>query len=199
MFLAKMTFNNNQWCKPSGSYGKLVSTPPYAYFYESDNGFGWEEWNFNPIRIHEDGYSYGFLQAVNNNHLIRGRTYNDVVLFTDFNGSPYIVAYLKKLDTLGFAQGGIARTHFQNIGHINSMRLDVIAVGGNIAAFNADYNSCINMKFLVSDNNIRILWGNFPNPDLKINATSKSFKDIFDISNTTLENRIKTKLTAIGI
>lgn len=190
MYLAKMTFNNNLWFKPSGYFGKLVSNPPHGSFYECDKGFGWEEWNFSPNRTLEDGYSYGFIQAVHYDDSLRGCTYNDVFLFTNFNNATYIIAYLKKLETLKISEGTSARTYFQNTGHVNSMRGDVSDVEGDIATFVNDLNLCINVKFDRSESNIKILWGNYPNDKLKINAVNKNFKKIFDISNDRLLRKI---------
>lgn len=74
--IARLTFNMNDWTYPSGWEGKSKTTS-----YESENGYGHEEWIFDFSKI-IDGYKYGFLEPINKNFKkYEDKTFN-IYLFT---------------------------------------------------------------------------------------------------------------------
>jgi hypothetical protein len=176
MYLAKMTFNENQWIHPSGRNKKRVSNN-FVQFYEDTYGFGWEEWNFSPLRV-KNNFHYGFLQAIHSNIELRNKTYCDVILFTQILNSFYIIGFIQKLYALSFNESRIAR---EELSHENLMKEDIIKVKGNLIQFQNDFNSSVNCKF---ENykyilNIENLERTKFNPDSKQN----SFKDLFEVKN----------------
>lgn len=141
MYLAKVSFNNNNWEKPSGLYGKCKSFFKGIYF-EWQNGFAWEEWNFSKSRILDDGYKYGFLQAVHNDDTLRKKTYKDIVLFTTFctegkNHQNHIIGNIKELETLTYDASRIAREILNQNEMLIHMEHDVKEVDGNTVIFNS--------------------------------------------------------------
>ena len=57
-YITRLTWNSNNWNLPSGFSNKSVKNENY----ETDSGFGWEEWLFNSNYV-LDGYQYGFIQC----------------------------------------------------------------------------------------------------------------------------------------
>jgi hypothetical protein len=176
MYLAKMTFNENQWIKPSGRNKKLESNN-FVQFYEDSYGFGWEEWNFSPFRV-KNNFHYGFLQAIHSNSELRNKTYSDVILFTQILNSYYIIGIIEKLYALSFNESRLAR---EELSHEKLMKEDIKNINGNVIQFQNDFNSSINCKF----ENYKYFFDieNYDNtkfnPDLKQN----SFKDLFEVLN----------------
>jgi len=57
-YFARICWNLERWCKPSGPYGKSTNQDTYEYNY----GFGHEEWLLDTSKL-LDGYHYAHLQA----------------------------------------------------------------------------------------------------------------------------------------
>ncbi len=181
MYIAKLSYNSNNWTKPSGKNGKLVSNN-FVQFYESENGFGWEEWNFSSERMYNNE-RYGFIQAIHNNDSNRRKNFENVFLFTQINNFFYIVAYFEEITSLGFAE---SREFKSLIGHSIEMKNDVAKIKGNLKQFDRDINLSINFKF----KNCTFLYDENKLDQLKFTPLTgqNSFKDIFQIKN---EKKIK--------
>jgi hypothetical protein len=193
MYLAKVSFNNNNWKKPSGLYGKCKSFFKGIYF-EWQNGFAWEEWNFSKSRILEDGYQYGFLQAVHNDDNLRNKSFKDVVLFTTVctegeNPKYYILGHIQELETLSYNMSRIAREKLGENGVLVKMGNDVTEINGNKKTFDDNLNSCINIRY--KKEHIKLLWGKVDSSILQINLNGNfSFKEIFETTKKTDEKII---------
>ncbi len=94
--LARICWNKENWKFPSGSQGKSVSVDAY----ESDKGFGHEEWLFDKSRIIES-YHFAFLQPLylkSNKH--DNKVYN-ISLFTINNlNKRYYVGEIKNVESI---------------------------------------------------------------------------------------------------
>lgn len=89
--ISKICYNQKNWTKPSGSYGK--SPDPKSY--ETKSGFGHEEWLFDKSKI-INGYHYGFLQSLNlkgDKHV--NKNYN-IYVYTSYQRKKYLVGNIKK-------------------------------------------------------------------------------------------------------
>ncbi|MEX1013643.1 MAG: hypothetical protein WDZ80_00595 [Candidatus Paceibacterota bacterium] len=62
-YFTRICYNSDGWRRPSGPEGKSTSKESF----EGITGFGMEEWLFAE-ELNTDGYQYGFLQGVNQNH-----------------------------------------------------------------------------------------------------------------------------------
>ena len=88
--IAKVCFNNKDWAKPSGTFGKSLDTKSY----ETKIGFGHEEWLFDKSKT-INGFHYGFLQPLN---LITDKHVNQVYtisLYTIFNNKKFFIGKIK--------------------------------------------------------------------------------------------------------
>ncbi len=63
-FFTRLTPNQNNWQKPSGSTGKCRAANSANRLYEEVNHFGWEEWLFEDYHAGKE-ICVGFLQAFN--------------------------------------------------------------------------------------------------------------------------------------
>ena len=190
MHLIKMSFNQNNWEKPSGLDCKCRSYFKGVY-YEWQNSFAWEEWNLSKSRILEDGYQYGFVQAVHNDDKLRNKLFTDVVLFTSVctDGEipkNFIIGQIKELETLSYNASRIAREKLNQNGVLLQMENEVKEVNGNTVAFSNNINTCINIRY--KPENIKLLWGKVNSSILQINLNGNfSFKDIFLLKKNTEE------------
>jgi hypothetical protein len=144
MHIAKVSFNTNGWKTPSGLEGKLLNNN-YVGFFERNNGFGWEEWNFNQDRL-IDKYYYGFLQGINNTDVLRGKLFANICLFTQHqNLQYYFVGYIRNVKALSFAGASIIR---KSLGQYRGeMENNLRTVNANVRTFNNEYNSSINCSY----------------------------------------------------
>ena len=199
MFFARVSFNRNSWKRPSGRLGKCSTGIVFPEYYEFLNRFGWEEWNASEDRCH-GGYQYGFLQAINSKDDLRGRIFEDIILFTR-ECSPqhnidcfYIVGFIKKLETLTFIQGNQYR---DIVGNFNKMREDIISVEANLQTFNNDFNTCINMRYLLN-NESGYFWDRVPKTDLIFPFGNEfSFGNLHGLINKNFERRVFEKINEI--
>jgi hypothetical protein len=191
MYIAKLTYNSNNWIKPSGSNGKLISNN-FVQFYESENGFGWEEWNFSPSRIFNNTH-YGFIQAVHNDDNFRRKTFNNLLLYTQLNNFYYAVAFFEEIKTLGFHESKEIKNE---IAHSYQMKIDISDVKGNLTQFEKDINLSINFKY----DKCNYLFNEKLLDKLKFNppVNQNTFKKIFEVTNEKkimqLQNIIESNL-----
>lgn len=72
--IARLCWNSNGWEHPSGPEGKSTNQN-----YESDNGYGHEEWLLDRSKIYSDGYHYAFLEPLRKTTFIGTK---DIHLYT---------------------------------------------------------------------------------------------------------------------
>ena len=104
MYMTRLTSNQNNWDKPSGSNGKcgLIKKSPY----EGEFGFGWEEWLLNDYHNPSqqlEGYCYGFIQAFHKKNKAK-RILQRVYLYTkvcvDKNTFDFYLGSIDNLEVL---------------------------------------------------------------------------------------------------
>lgn len=150
--LARICWNEHQWQRPSGIYGKSKSS---ADSHEKEKGYGYEEWLFD-LDKQIDGYHYGFLQAFNKG-MHEGKTY-DVSLYSICDEGNqvakryYHIGRIHKLEVLTDAQKEQAHQYYLEQGWFAQMEQDLQVIGVN--GFDFDYvkkNNLLNLRFKVSD------------------------------------------------
>jgi hypothetical protein len=98
----RLTPNENNWKKPSGTNGKCRSTDSTKPLYEQTHGFGWEEWLFQD---YHDGKEtcLGFLQAFNGKNKTV-KSVDEIHLYTRIcasrNPKHIYIGYLKDVKVL---------------------------------------------------------------------------------------------------
>ena len=98
MKYARLTYNSNNYLKPSGILGKSNSKNTF----EGRNKFGWEEWLFNDAFTF-DGYRFGFIQAFQNR---APGIYNHIWLYNFNNNTKEfcVVACINEIEKLTESQ-----------------------------------------------------------------------------------------------
>lgn len=129
--ITRITWNTNNWRRPSGLEGKSV----YDWTYEANNAFGHEEWLFDRT-TNIDGYHYGFLQSLNlksNKHV--GKTYS-ITLFTINNlRKIYLVGEIKNIECISKEESTRVYEIYAKKGWIDRMARDLQVVNANVGAF----------------------------------------------------------------
>ena len=128
--LARMTFNTEGWCMPSGPYGKSKDKSSH----EVRNGFGHEEWLCDTDK-QVDGYHYAFLEPIYK--FADKGTYEDRI----FNLRLYTIhGETKDRDWVGLIRNAEVLTpakaeqiwdYYKAQGWLDQMREDIEAIGGN--------------------------------------------------------------------
>lgn len=133
-YMTRICWNDNDWKYPSGRSGKS-SNPGF----ESDNGYGHEEWLFDRDKV-VDGYHYGFLEALHKGDTHTGKTYN-LRLFSIHSGhngrKNYYVGEIESVECVSFEQSLAAYQVYKEHGWLQEMRDQVRAVGGNADALDS--------------------------------------------------------------
>jgi hypothetical protein len=97
MIKARLSFNTNNWLKPSGLIGKSKSKSTF----ECLNGFGFEEWLFNKSFVFKDEnekqWNFGYIEGIHKNYK-QGDEKKPLQLFTinAQNKKRYIVAEIRE-------------------------------------------------------------------------------------------------------
>ena len=88
MIISRLSFNTNNWVKPSGLIGKSSSESTFEFKY----GFGFEEWLFNEAYclIEENGerWNFGYIEGIHRNYQ-KGDENNSLQLYTIDSISKY--------------------------------------------------------------------------------------------------------------
>lgn len=142
--IARICWNTQEWKRPSGSKGKSqVNTS-----YENKYGFGHEEWLLDFSRVMPDGYHYGFLEALNvpsGKHI--GQTY-DIHLFTITpNKEKIYVGCLHNAIAIDEDKSRSVFANYKKMGWLKEMKEDVLAVGGQVKHFKAEWMFNVKFKF----------------------------------------------------
>ena len=148
--IARLTWNENVWSKPSGPKKKHESEDNFT----SQYGYGHEEWLFSHRFIFEN-YSYGFIEgAFRKKESDHGRSF-DVMLYTISKAQGwYFVGEIDDCEILDQDEADRATKFFLETGMINEMVRDVEAVGGNPTFISSQINgsrSLFNVRFKTSD------------------------------------------------
>lgn len=119
--MARITWNTNQWIKPSGRNGK--STNPS---FEFTHGFGHEEWLFDGDKILE-GYKYGFLEPIHKHRLTYEGKVFDLSLYTrnSDTGNNYWVTTLKNVEVISSEEATEVLKHYRKEGWYEAMKTDL--------------------------------------------------------------------------
>lgn len=128
--ISKICWNTKNWKFPSGSEGKSPSSSSY----ESQYGYGHEEWLFDKSRTIE-GFHYAFLQPLNlksDRHV--GKTYN-ISLFTVFNSVQYFVGIIKNAICISKEESKQIYKIYNRNGWIKEMATELESAGADSAPF----------------------------------------------------------------
>jgi len=92
----RITWNKNNWEKPSGHPWKKENQGSKNVPYENQYGFGHEEWLFNP-RYRLNGFQYGYIRGVEKANL-ENEIIDEAYLYTkDPSNNYFLVAILKNV------------------------------------------------------------------------------------------------------
>lgn len=129
--ITRIAYNSSGWLRPTGDARREEA----AGTYNSDNGFGHEDWLFRS-EWQIDGWRYAFLQGVNKSRarLIRDPQAFDVTLFTiEPDKRRRYVADIHGIECLDPRQAADAVQAFKDMGWYETMRREIKAIGGNEA------------------------------------------------------------------
>ncbi|NVJ64645.1 MAG: hypothetical protein HWD84_10520 [Flavobacteriaceae bacterium] len=123
--LARITWNTNNWIKPSGRYGKSKNDS-----HESEKGFGHEEWIFDGDTV-LNGFKYGFLEPIHRSRDKHSGEVYDITLFTrDWDTkTDYWVTTLKDVEVLDKTQSEQVLAEYKSRGWYDQMKRDLIKQG----------------------------------------------------------------------
>lgn len=145
---SRICWNTENWKFPSGSKGKSISTESY----ESETGFGHEEWLFDKSRV-IDGFHYAFLQPLllkSNKHY--NKSYN-ISLFTINNlNKRYYVGKINNVKCISREESENIYKIYKTNGWLSEMKNDVERVGANWEKFlSTEPEILFNIKFKFDD------------------------------------------------
>ncbi|MFC4739991.1 hypothetical protein ACFO3U_08290 [Flavobacterium ponti] len=147
--IARLTWNENGWVKPSGPEGKSKNKDTH----EGQFGYGHEEWLLDISKL-VDGYHYGFLEPIRKQQQAYINNIYDVWLYTIDNISKkrYWVGEINKIEVIDNAEAErIKEIYVQNKWH-QEMESQIIDCDANADGF-SDWNGVdlFNVRFLPTD------------------------------------------------
>ncbi|GLU50644.1 hypothetical protein Dfri01_01050 [Dyadobacter frigoris] len=147
--VARLTWNELGWKRPSGSIGKssLKGT------HEGEFGYGPEEWLFDSSKI-IDGYQYGFLEPIREGQAAHANKTYPIWLYS-INGltkKRYWIGEIKKAIVIDEAEATVTKQKYQELGWLKQMEKDITLSGANKEGF-SDYAGLklFNIKFKPED------------------------------------------------
>lgn len=147
--VARIVWNTNGWKKPSGAQGKASGDT-----YESDTGFGHDEWLLDDSRI-IDGCHYAFIEPLRKGQH-QGNDYQ--IHFFTINASSKKKLYLGYIDSvhcLTTKEATQAIEEYKKRGWIKAMQEEITAVGGDASSFGiiegGSAISILNIRFRMED------------------------------------------------
>lgn len=167
--LARITYNENGWRAPSGSYGKSKRLDAY----EGENGYGHEEWLFDFSKLYAN-YHYSFLEPIWKKYDLYKDQVFDISLYTvnaDIR-KRYWIGEIKNVIVINEEDATKAREEYKRNGWLASMKEEIRLVGGTYDSFlGKDGIQLFNIKFkpsdtIIYDTPIEI---SFDNPLCKVN------------------------------
>lgn len=147
--VARLTWNDQGWKKPSGVRGKASSNDTL----EGKFGFGLEEWLFDIDKI-VDGYHYGFLEPIRKGQASQANKSYPIWLYT-INGltkKRYWIAEIKKTIVIDEAEATFVKQKYQELGWLKEMQKQITSAGSkgeDISAYAAP--DLFNVKFRPED------------------------------------------------
>lgn len=207
--ITRVTWNTENWQRPSGSAGKSL----YSGAYEANSGYGHEEWIFDKTTI-VDGYHYSFLQSLNlrsARHI--GNVYN-ISLFTVNNlGKKYEVGTIQEVECISKELSANIYKIYEKRRWLKRMEDDLLNVNADVIKFRqttADQffnirfqfrNAMINDELLeISEDDVNITTNHFkllPKKTTAINFNSIEIDSVTDLDEDSgnLKNTSKRKKT----
>jgi hypothetical protein len=149
--LARITYNEEGWQRPSGKYGKSKSEDSY----EGKYGYGNEEWLFDKEKLIDD-YHYASLEPILKHYnLYAGKAQKfDITLYTvDADTSRrYWVGEIKDLEVINEQDATRVWKYYAEKGWLASMQRDIKAAGGKVNNFRKENAlEFFNVRFKASD------------------------------------------------
>ena len=124
--IARICWNTNNWVLPSGEKGKSSNKD----MYESQYGFGHEEWLFDFEKI-IDGKHYSFLQGVNKALKKYKNQLKDIVLYTkEEGGKPILIGMIKNVHCIDKKESKETYAEYKKRGWKKNMKSQVRNIGG---------------------------------------------------------------------
>lgn len=147
--IARITYNDEGWVKPSGKYGKSEAENSF----EAENGYGHEEWLFDFGKVYK-GYHYAFLEPIQKEHqaYVKGNPY-DVVLFT-INGETkqrYYIGEIFNVEVISEKEAEDVCQYYKKKGWLDDMIEQVKEVSDYEGFYNWKGLEVFNVRFRVSD------------------------------------------------
>ena len=129
-YITRLTWNQDQWRRPSGALGKREQGT-----YVAKQGFGNEEWlNRREWRVR--GERYAFLQGVSKSKKkLQGHKISIILYAISPTHERVYVGRLKNAEVLSEDQAAAAANAFKKHGWIAAMKREVDSAGGNSRVF----------------------------------------------------------------
>lgn len=153
--IARICWNKNNWKRPSGSEGKSKNDETY----ESEVGFGHEEWLLDDSRIYKpNGYHYGFLEQLrikaNRSDKHVGQNYN-IHLFTRTPDDQKVyVGCIKNAIVVSKEESRRVYEYYEKNEWIASMKEEILYAGGKVSDFDPEQMFNVKFKFADADLNL---------------------------------------------
>lgn len=145
--ISKICWNTKNWKFPSGSEGKSPSSSSY----ESQYGYGHEEWLFDKSRI-INGFHYGFLQPLNIASDRHVDHIYDISLFTVLNSVRFFVCKINNVTCISKNESAQIYKLYKNHGWLKEMATELENAGADPAPFKrTPPEMFFNMKFQFKD------------------------------------------------
>ena len=147
--IARLTWNDNGWVKPSGLEGKSDDKKTH----EGEYGYGHEEWLFDTSKL-IDGYHYGFLEPIRKEQqAYENKTYNVWVYTIDkLTKKRYWIGEIDGVEVLDNDEAERIKEFYINRGWHQEMESQIIQSGANANGF-SDWKGVdlFNVKYLPSN------------------------------------------------
>jgi hypothetical protein len=147
--VARLTWNNNGWVKPSGRRGKSTT----GGLHEAIHGYGHEEWLFDKSKD-INGFHYGFLEPIRRHQNAYVNKTFDVLLYS-INGitkKRYWVGNIQKLIVIGTREAKEIKGIYEKNGWIKEMEEQIkMSVADQKGFSNWDELDLFNVKFKFDD------------------------------------------------
>lgn len=140
--IARICWNTNNWKFPSGIDGKSKDKNSH----ERKNGYGHEEWLLDNTRIMDDGYHYGFLQAMNITLKTHEESIYNIHLFTiSPNSQRVYIGCLHNAEGVTCERSKEVYNYYKQKGWLEEMKQDVISCG--CSNYDIDPQLMFNVRF----------------------------------------------------
>lgn len=167
--IARICWNDYEWQKPSGIAGKSKNKKSFEY----ETGYGHEEWLLDTEKV-INGFHYGFLQAIGNNHKkFCGKIFN--VSFYSINAETrkrFWVGKCNNLQVISEDESQAIYSLYKQKGWLKEMAEQLKVVGADYKKFlSLSPDTFFNIKYKPLDLVLVDTPQNFSNKDRVIKAT----------------------------